>query len=282
MPLFVALSGYLFYYLWSSGKPSYVNFYGLLRNKVHRLLIPFIVLGTISCLVVAERPLSLMIWGEGSALWFCIMLFWCTLIRWVVNKSNNMYLKVAILLFCISIILYYKTSYAIPPLIFGIPIGFAGFFKACYFYPYFVLGEFLFLKSSAFRSYDFKKIGILTLFYISYATVAFSEIKYISPVLYSTMSLPYIILLYAVVSSLTGKQIITGGCQLDKLCLYSFGIYVFHEPIAWNCYHNDFLLGIFRAYPFIYSLIFTIVVFILCYTLTHFCLKTKVGNYLLS
>lgn len=93
MPLFTALSGYLFAYLFYQKKKSYASFHAIFKNKFKRLVIPFLVLGSLATLIVPGRPfVSGMIWGDGSSLWFCMMLFWCTLFRsgaLLYNKSKN-------------------------------------------------------------------------------------------------------------------------------------------------------------------------------------------------
>ena len=96
------------------------------------------------------------------------------------------------------------------------------------------------------------------------------------------VSVPYCIMLLTIVIKLVNKNVLHEQKWLDRFCLYSFGIYVFHEPISWNCYHNEYFLELFRSQPFIYSVIFTVVVFVICYIATHFCLKTKIGKYILS
>ena len=90
MPLFTCLSGYLFAFLFYTKKKGYNSFKDLLINKVKRLFIPFIILGSLATLAVPTRPfVKGMIWGDGSSLWFCAMLFWCTLLRYIVLSSCN-------------------------------------------------------------------------------------------------------------------------------------------------------------------------------------------------
>lgn len=90
MPLFTALSGYLFAHLFYQRKSNYTSFLSIVKNKFARLVIPFLVLGSLFTLIVPERPfVSGMIWGDGSSLWFCMMLFWCTMIRSAVLFYND-------------------------------------------------------------------------------------------------------------------------------------------------------------------------------------------------
>lgn len=87
MPLFTFLSGYLFCYLHVyCGK--YKEFKGFVQNKARRLLIPYFVLGF--CINMTQigrmHPIDLL-WGLPNHLWYCIMLFWCFIICWVVEKK---------------------------------------------------------------------------------------------------------------------------------------------------------------------------------------------------
>lgn len=99
MLLFIFLSGYVFGYSIISRPGAYDSFWTFLMKKKHRLLVPFIILGTLANLMVPERPLNGIIWGAGSSLWFCIVLFWLFLIRWCALHCN-MTIRVVIILLC--------------------------------------------------------------------------------------------------------------------------------------------------------------------------------------
>ena len=68
---------------------------------------------------------------------------------------------------------------------------------------------------------------------------------------------------------------------VDVFCVYSFGIYVFHEWMSWGLYHHSTFFSVFEKYPIIYAFLFTIFDFIVSIILTHYSLKTKMGKYLL-
>lgn len=282
MPLFVAISGYLFYYLFSIGKPNYVSFSGILKNKAKRLLIPFLILGTIACAIIPERPMSLIVWGEGSSLWFCAMLFWCTLLRWLIKKANNKILTSTTLLVCVLVLFYYRTNYSLPHTLGFIPIGLLGFIKGLFFYPFFVLGEYLYKAQDRLRHTSIFILAIGTVIYIAYWYLAVFQSGIIARIFYPSLSLPYIVLVFALVFKLVDNRVLKPMGGVDLFCKYSFGIYVFHEPISWICYHNNCFLEIFRANPFCFAIVFTMVVMAFCFIATHYCLKTKIGKSLLS
>ena len=145
MPLFTFLSGYLFSFLYNSKKKGYETLRAIFKNKVDRLLIPFLVLGSLATLCVPSRPfLKGMFFGDGSSLWFCAMLFWCTIIRSLVLFSGSKWLKYIILILSVFSIVNYGSNYRLPYFVYHIPVGFWCVNKAIYFYLFFVLGDYVY------------------------------------------------------------------------------------------------------------------------------------------
>lgn len=76
MPLFTAIAGFLFAWLFQQGK--YKDYWLMLRKKALRLLLPFIVFGT---LMMATTGVPFQPWmlyrGSISHLWYLTALFWC-------------------------------------------------------------------------------------------------------------------------------------------------------------------------------------------------------------
>ncbi len=284
MPLFTCLSGYLFAYLYLSEKKSYTTFNGLLKNKFHRLVVPFLVIGTIATAVVPERPLiSGIVWGDGSSLWFCMMLFWLTILRWLVLRINSYW--VSVLIFSMSVVIY-LTNVGIVHWFKNLPIGVLCLGRAFHFYLFFVLGDKLYKYRVHLLSlrYNQKQLMIILIAYILVGILQFWGIHYVSFFCIKLMPIMLIIVvfcIFSIISELTISSQKLGGV-ISEFCRHSFGIYVLHEAFSWNCYHSQPLLVIFRRYPFIYAFSFTVFTFILCYVVTHMCLKTKIGRYLLS
>lgn len=282
MPLFTCLSGYLFSYLYIQKKPAYSSFTLLLKNKFHRLVVPFLVIGTIGTLVVPERPWTGIYWGDGSSMWFCIMLFWCTLLRWlIVRYSKSKVINCIIFIVC-SLFYILMPNYALPHWTMGVPTGLLCFSRTFFYYPFFVIGDILYKNRSRLSDMCWSIWLVAFLFYLAIGYIAILEIGMISYLSKKMLPLFLILLLFALFVKLVDTKRCTGGAFLDRFCLYSFGIYAFHEEISWICYHSSFFLKLFRESPFVYATIFTCIVLVVCYTLTHYCLKTKVGKYLLS
>ena len=283
MPLFTFISGYLFAYLYQKNKEKYGQFKPFLKAKLERLVIPFLVLGTLVNLTVPERY-PYQIWsGEGSHLWFCMMLFWCFMIRWAVLKINNKWLSSLMLLLSIVAIVYGKGSNWNLP---DFPLSLFGIRHAVFFYFYFVLGDWIFKYKDNLEDFVSGRRGWLWLFssliiYVLWVTGSLMQIKYFSGLLAITTSVVFIVLIYLWVSKLISVELLKPNKFIDTLCVYSFGIYVFHEWISWGLYHHPFFFGLFEKYTIVYAMIFTIVDFAVSFVLTHFALKTKVGKYLL-
>jgi len=285
MPLFTCLSGYLFSHLYNLKKESYTTFKGVFVNKFKRLVIPFLTIGTIATAVVPERPLiSGIIWGDGSSLWFCIMLFWLTMLRWVVLKINHSWLKVVVFLF--SVIIYLLGIGLCHSLrIIPIPIGLLCIGRALHFYCFFVLGSLLYRK----RAFLANKMcctqkGIVLMIYLLIGVFSLLEIGVLSFICQKLM--PVMLILVVFIASYEISKRTAGSIKLGEVisnfCRHSFGIYVFHEAFSWNCYHTPVLQSLFRAHPLCYSVLFTIITLFLCYIATYYCLKTKLGQALLK
>lgn len=100
MPLFVFISGYLFSYL-QEERGKYPTFRALLENKVHRLVIPYIVFGLFYMITQQNFHPIRLFEGDFSHFWFITMLFWCFittgLIRMIPN-SNKLGFRLCVLL----------------------------------------------------------------------------------------------------------------------------------------------------------------------------------------
>lgn len=283
MPLFTFISGYLFAYLYQKNKEKYGQFKPFLKAKIKRLVIPFLVLGTLVNLTVPERYPIQILSGEGSHLWFCMMLFWCFMIRWTVLKINNKVVSMLMLLLSIVAIVYSKgNNWYLPEF----PYSLFGIRHAVFFYLYFVMGDWLYRNKGKLDSFVEEKSSWLRLIMLSgiyavWVLASLLKIPYVSDVLALTSSVYFIVLIYLWVSKLISIDWLKPNKFIETLCIYSFGIYVFHEWISWGLYHQPFFFGLFEKYTIAYALIFTIMDFAVSFALTHFALKTKVGKYLL-
>lgn len=210
MPLFTCLSGYLFAHLYYNKKKSYTSFTSILRNKFHRLVVPFFIIGTIGTLSVPERHWTGIFWGDGSSMWFCAMLFWCTMLRWIVLKYNNYWISYLILGLCI-VYYFIKAHYGLPHSFHGIPIGLFCFNRAFYYYPFFVLGDVLYkYRDIIIKSQNKTWIILFICFlivgnlqYLNHEIIAYGSMKF--------MPVCLILLLFVITIKLTNNRIVFGS-----------------------------------------------------------------------
>ena len=85
MPLFTAISGFLFAWLYQQGK--YQDYWQMIQKKALRLLLPFFVFGTLMMATtgVPFRP-WLLYTGSISHLWYLTALFWCFALGGLVQR----------------------------------------------------------------------------------------------------------------------------------------------------------------------------------------------------
>ena len=72
MPLFTFLAGYLFCYLFEE-KGKYKEFKSFLISKINRLLIPFLVLGTLMNLTMYGKDRVDILYGQPNHMWYCLI-----------------------------------------------------------------------------------------------------------------------------------------------------------------------------------------------------------------
>lgn len=286
MPLFTCLSGYLFAHMLASIKPSEFQWNRIVYKKFLRLVIPFVVLGTLANLSVPDRPLSAIMWGEGSSLWFCMMLFWVVLLRVAVLSlpSPLKYFRAGVLLLSLVISLV-GNNYSFPHYLYGIPVGFLGFSRAFFFYFFFELGEFIYAKREILARMTPLWLSVLIVFYLAMVLMGMLHLRFVSYACLkaSVFTLPLVLFCSAYkVGSVITYLIPTAGGGIREFCRCAFGIYVLHEQFSWNCYHTSCLVNKFLQYPIIYALCFSVTTLVLCYGLTYLILKNKIGRFLFS
>lgn len=271
MPLFTFMAGYLFCFLLK--KQKYQKFKTFLEKKVHRLLIPFLILGTLTNLTMVNRNLlPEMFYGKPSHLWFCLMLFYCYVFCWLIE---NIGYKCNVIVMIVSmVIVILKGDGA---LVLNIPFG---LFLLTYYYCYFYIGFLLFQRKAAFMRF-MKRHWMMVL--IAYFVLSILD----RPHMLLFHSLSYISLLLFMFNS--------GGAILENLLRNEFraniihsiakcsmGIYVFHQWFIWNLTRPKFLQGFIHEHYIIFPLLCWLMTFVLSWMLTYLLTQhTRLGRYLL-
>lgn len=274
MPLFTFLAGYLFSYQLGKGKYSEFKFF--LTNKIHRLLIPFLVLGTSINLLEYGKNISDILYGGPNHLWYCLMLFYAFLICWLVEKRIGNWLNHVLMCLSFGVAFYYGSVWNIWHT--KVP---GGWEFVAFYYGYFYLGYGMY----KYKYVLFEKKWLILLYLACYTLSCAINLPYGSIV--PLRSISYIMFLFAI----TNMFISEGGGQFAQskpvrvLNQYSFGVYVFHQWILWNASHIPFTRDGIRPFMETHYIIAPICIIVavlaLSMVLTHYSLKTKVGRYLL-
>lgn len=276
MPLFTFLAGYIFMYSLVS-KSSYGDFSSFFKNKLKRLVIPFLVIGTMVCATAPERYLVDIPFGEGSHLWYCMMLFWCFIISWVSHTKGNSKTDAFIYFASVLFATYSGSVWSTPV---NLPVGLD---NAFFYINYFIGGMYVYSYREKIK--EKLSIKLLALLLISYVIICGMYLGHTPYLAYAwTIIKPslYILVLVVFVYILGYKLSDAPNRTITTFSKYSFGIFVFHEWLSWDLYHFQPLYDVFTQAPILYAFIFTILDFIVSITLTHYCLKTRIGKFLLA
>lgn len=259
MPLFTAISGFVYAYLRSQGK--YQNIKDFFKKKVKRLLIPYFIIGTLVVFTIADwNPISIL-YGDAHHLWYCAMLFWCFVF---IRLYENVPSIVKFLMLAIGVVFNFIS----------IPNDFniLGFFTGAKFFPFFILGYYL-------PSYLSKlQVGGAKIIIVLIWMICVISAEFIGGNTFIFLrSIMFVLFLFAIVP--TNIKV---GNFVTKISSYSFGIYVFHEWILWNVAHIDALHPFIIEHQVLYPLIAFVLTLSISILLTKYSLKTKVGKFLLA
>lgn len=285
MPLFISLSGYLFYYLKiECGK--YTNFILFLKSKFQRILIPYIMVGIFYMIPLrifgnyaaydGKTTLNIIIYDllmgkDPGNLWFLPVLFIIFVIfffyaTYIFKQNNYLIFLFFLVFFIISLI-----SYRVPNIFF--------ISRAMYYAVFFFFGFHLF----SFRDILIKRSTIIL---IISGTLQFSNrilptitlanniySKALNDSVLLVVSLFSCLFFYTLFIKLSEKsQKLTTNSKVSFIDNNSFGLYLFHSPLIYpilNYFTN------FRINPFLFSLFLFITISSISLLLTDFLSKSK-------
>lgn len=270
MPVFTFVSGYLFYYLLIE-KGKYADFKEFLKNKVNRLLIPYLVLGFVINMtqIGRQNPLELLV-GAPNHLWYCLMLFYCFIACWLIEKKlSPKYNIIAMFLSFLFVMAVGSHN------IMRLPLG---VWMPTYYYGYFYLGFLVFKYKTEVLTMVRKYWMLLVVVYVTTILYSLHNHLLILTTLSFTLLLYYVA--YMVKNSLGGAKLLeaTWVKEIEKC---SFGIYVFHQWIIWNVTRYEPFQPFIGQHYILFPLTLYISVFIVSLLLTRLLVKTKIGQYLL-
>lgn len=273
MPLFTFIAGYLFCFLLKE-KGKYQQFKDFFINKTHRLLIPFLVLGSIINFSEYGKDIIDLLYGTPNHLWYCLMLFYVFIAAWLAIKYLHGAGKLFLMLLSFLVVFYGRTALSVKvPLGLYLPLFYYGFFYA----------GFLFRER-----FEQCIVGSKLLIGLIFCGYVMSCIFYNRHMILP-LALSQIIILFVVSKWFCNSNFYSNNLKLQKFIdiasKYSFGIYVLHQWIIWNMTREPHLLAYTKPaleqHYIIVPIVASITFFSLCLVVTHFLCKTKVGRYFL-
>ena len=271
MPLFTVIAGYLFCYLLNE-KDKYKEFRKFVANKVHRLLIPFIVLGSVINLTEYGKDYIDILYGLPNHLWYCLMLFYCFIICWLAEK------KLKKINFFLMLLSFFVVCLGMPYLS-RLPLV---FFQPIYFYGFFYFGYLLRKKNvTKLLQNPFFLFCIIAIYLVF--CIHFSKYTQLP------LALSHTILAFGIATNVCSLKIVVNSeiinNTINVISKYSFGIYVLHQWIIWNMTREPHLLAytrpVLEQYYIVAPIIASITIFSLCLVTSYLLCKTKAGRYFL-
>lgn len=271
MPLFTIIAGYLMEYQLIGN--YYKDWRVFLRKKTHRLLVPYLVLG--SLLILIQPGLDDwkdMLYGAPNQMWFCLMLFYCYILFYILETRMPKWVSAIFA----SAGLFLNMQYGNMGVVYEKFHLIGGMEISLYYYFYFWLGARLFDNWKSL--YTIPNTMIILTVYCFANTL-------IKPVF---KAVAYIILLMIIVYWLTRNIRWPEWTQkvINKVAACSFGIYVFHHMILWDATHisilSQYTLPFFETHYLLAPIVAVFIAFSVSMLITDLLLKTKIGRYLLA
>jgi len=278
MPLFMMISGYLFYYLLAKGK--YNSWKVFLKKKTLRLIVPYFTFGIIMCLTTGNSKGILNLYtGTYWHLWYLSGLMWCFILGYVI-KNLLKYPVAWIGIIVMSVLIQFTVTDF--PNIFGIKY-------LPHMFRWFALGGLIVTYQPQIIRF-FGKTHLHWLFLIIAIIIGIVDpteygkatISLIASQLLMLVSIWYITYYF---SQKLGAK--TNNRIVQELAQNSFGLYIFHNWIGLyligNFAKRTFGIEAFAAgHPYLYPFLFFIVTLTISFTLSYCIRKTQVGRFLLG
>lgn len=221
MPLFVFLSGYVFSYSFYKRNKEW-NIVQLLKEKTLRLLVPFVVWGSLQCLLF-PKFCRMSLFASFLHLWFLQMLFGIFVLV-VLSKSlwqKKLFSYVLLLLFLLLEFLDLSNTVLST-------FNIANSFK---FFPMFLIGLIAYRDDWLTRYSESKFRILLLLIMVLTAMILLIKSTNFTQILFAIPSILILMSISKKYAPLLIQNRIWGGVKLVDKC--SMGIYLIHHIIIW-------------------------------------------------
>jgi len=279
MPLFMMISGYLFYYLIDKGK--YQSWSELLKKKAVRLIVPYFVFAILMMATTNHANfsgLSTLYKGSYGVLWYLGVLLWCFMAGFCVKKLIHKP-SIAVIIFVLSLVLQQMPKFL--PYIFGLH-------NLTKWFCYFFYGGMVAVYNQQIMACIRKSYAHIWLLVIAVI------IAYLYPAEYGEDNIAMLIYQFFALTSIwyitfyiSNRFKIKSSWIVREISWNSFGIYIFHMWIGGyligNFAKRTFGIEMFAAgHPYLYPFMFFIITLSISFIISYYLRKTKVGRFLLG
>lgn len=261
MPIFTLMSAYLYAYL--EANQTYNNTSVFIEKKIKRIMVPYLIWGTIVCLI-QQCDFYYLFFGI-SHLWYLLFLFEAFISFYLINKIPNKCKIIVFALLFVTCLLIYKKN--------NTPILCIGYYIR--YMPYFIIGYYLYHIIRKIKSikciYAFSiAMVFLMLFIIEFLN---NSNKFILAALSLIVIISILIILRQKEKILPFKRYIL------KLNKYTMGVYIIHHIIIQEINYST-IGRLYMEYYVLYPILLFILSFVFSLMLTYILQKWKIGRVL--
>jgi|GEM_PF-389841 len=280
MPLFIFVSGYLFIYLFQKQKYPTIGF--LIKNKIKRLIIPYLFFGIIMMIYPNTLDIACLLSGTYAHLWFLPMLFWCFVLFYllIIFFRNICLSHWCIIVLVVSFICsFYPYHY--------LPFPCMGLHYLEHWFCWFCMGGCVYVYKGYILNI-MSKYKLLPLFLFVYLVIIYFFPRPYGKTIFWYNSLAQILMLISIwyICQKINWNSFKYINLVDRFNRYSFGVYIFHcwilPYLISSTSKRLFLLEKYAEYTILFPFVLFIVTLILSYILTILLYKVRIGRFLIG
>ena len=261
MPIFTLMSAYLYAYL--EANQTYNNTSVFIEKKIKRIMVPYLIWGTIVCLI-QQCDFYYLFFGI-SHLWYLLFLFEAFISFYLINKIPNKCKIIVFALLFVTCLLIYKKN--------NTPILCIGYYIR--YMPYFIIGYYLY--------HIIRKIKSIKCIYAFSIAMVFLMLFIIEFLNHSNKFILAALSLIVIISILIilrqKEKILLFKRYILKLNKYTMGVYIIHHIIIQEI-NNSTIGRLYMEYYVLYPILLFILSFVFSLMLTYILQKWKIGRVL--
>lgn len=261
MPIFTLMSAYLYAYL--EANQTYNNTSVFIEKKIKRIMVPYLIWGTIVCLI-QQCDFYYLFFGI-SHLWYLLFLFEAFISFYLINKIPNKCKIIVFALLFVTCLLIYKKN--------NTPILCIGYYIR--YMPYFIIGYYLYHIIRKIKS-----IKCIYAFSIAMVFLMIFIIEFLNNSNKFILAALSLIVIISILIILRQKEkILPFKRYILKLNKYTMGVYIIHHIIIQEINYST-IGRLYMEYYVLYPILLFILSFVFSLMLTYILQKWKIGRVL--